>query len=380
MKGKIINGFAVVSLFIAFFIGQAKNHDTNKYKSLELAKEYNIDSIQVNGQIAKAYRNKMLIGTIARGEAQGYGGPMEVFVWSDTTAKISGIEIGENSETLAYLNKLKRKSFFSQFTGKPLNNKLLIHTDIEAVSGATISSTAIANACRDASWEMAKNTYSLDLPSIEQHWIFGLKEILALLVFVLAFLSVFLKNKILRYTSLGISLVTIGFMFNSAISVTQFGRIFLGYIPDIHQHFVWWILLVGTISLIIIYGKNIYCNAICPFHALQLLLSKLSGENLKMPQQLNKHLLSTPKYLLWFCLVLILISKNPTIASYEPFAMVFSLEGAGIQWYILPAALFGSLISSNFFCRYFCPVGAGFNLLVKYRNKSVKSLTNQNQK
>jgi len=62
-----------------------------------------------------------------------------------------------------------------------------------------------------------------------------------------------------------------------------------------------------------------------------------------------------------------LISSNPTIAAYEPFAMLFSLEGYGVQWYILPATLVASLFISNFFCHYLCPVGATFKWIQKQR-------------
>ncbi|WP_299523746.1 4Fe-4S binding protein [uncultured Lutibacter sp.] len=47
--------------------------------------------------------------------------------------------------------------------------------------------------------------------------------------------------------------------------------------------------------------------------------------------------------------------------------MLFSLEGVGIQWYILPAALIGSLFFSNFFCRFFCPVGGALRWVQKMR-------------
>lgn len=380
IKKIIINGFVFASLFIAFYIGQIQSPDKNRYKSLEFTKEYEIDSIGIDGHRTRAYHNNVFIGTIAMGKAQGYGGPLEVYVLSDSVGQIIGIDIGENSETLAYLNKLKQKSYFNQFKGKAVGSEFLIDNDVEAVSGATLSSVGIAEACQEASWDIATNTFSLSTPVLKKQWNFGLKQVLVVLVFVLAFLSMFLRNKTIRNVAMAITLITTGFMFNSAVSITHFGRLFMGYIPDVQQHFEWWILLFGTITLIFVYGRNIYCHAVCPFKAVQVLLSKLSGINLTMPKQVNKYLLKTSKFLLWLCLGLIFISKNPTIASYEPFAMMFSLEGVGIQWYILPAALFGSLLFSNFFCRYFCPVGAGFNLLVTYRSKLIRNIKKRNEK
>jgi polyferredoxin len=58
--------------------------------------------------------------------------------------------------------------------------------------------------------------------------------------------------------------------------------------------------------------------------------------------------------------------------------MFFSLDGFGIQWYILPAALIGSLFISDFFCHYFCPVGASFSWLIDIRHSLIKHLKKQN--
>ena len=102
------------------------------------------------------------------------------------------------------------------------------------------------------------------------------------------------------------------------------------------------------------------------------------GINFKISPKLSRYLIKTPTFLLWLSLILILISKNPTLAAYEPFAMFFSLEGAGIQWYILPASLIGSLFISNFFCHYFCPVGASFRWLIEIRRNLINQLKKHN--
>jgi NosR/NirI family nitrous oxide reductase transcriptional regulator len=61
------------------------------------------------------------------------------------------------------------------------------------------------------------------------------------------------------------------------------------------------------------------------------------------------------------------IAAHPALGSYEPFAMMFSLEGIGIQWYILPAAIIGSFFVPSFWCRLFCPVGLYLNEIVRFR-------------
>jgi polyferredoxin len=50
---------------------------------------------------------------------------------------------------------------------------------------------------------------------------------------------------------------------------------------------------------------------------------------------------------------------------------MFSLEGVGIQWYILPVALVGAFFMKIYWCRFFCPAGHAFNNLLKLRKKLI---------
>jgi uncharacterized protein with FMN-binding domain len=363
----------LISLFIAFYIGNT-NKTTHDYENIKVFSEHRYSHVEEKQDGIIVCVSKEKIGWIENSCEQGYGGPVQVFVLADSTGNIREIFLGEHSETLAYVNKLKRNGYFDQYKGIQLNSEFVLNNDIDAVSGATVSSRAIAQACRNAAHKIAKNNFEMEIPEISTQVHFGLKQIITCVIFLFGLISVYMKNKNLKLISLSISVVAFGFLFNSAISVSHFGRLLLGYLPSLEEHFIWWLLMGGTVLAIFIFSRNVYCQALCPFHGIQLLLNKLSGLNLKLPAKINKVLIKLPKFLLWICLILILISKNSTIASYEPFSMMFSLEGIGIQWYILPAALFGSLIMSNFFCRYFCPVGASFTILLRVRTSMNKVL------
>jgi polyferredoxin len=84
---------------------------------------------------------------------------------------------------------------------------------------------------------------------------------------------------------------------------------------------------------------------------------------------LLKRARSIVNFLLWLSLMVIFLSKHPALGSYEPFAMMFSLNGVGIQWFILPVALIGSFFMSTFWCRFFCPCGHALTKLVQFRKK-----------
>ena len=110
-------------------------------------------------------------------------------------------------------------------------------------------------------------------------------------------------------------------------------------------------------------------SQLCPFHHIQRWLHKLGKNNFAFSEWINIHGVRVVNVLLWLALMLIFVTRNPAIASYEPFSMLFSLDGVGVQWYILPLALFGSFFIKDYWCRLFCPLGRGLNILVEQRQQ-----------
>ena len=77
--------------------------------------------------------------------AQGFGGPVAVTLELDANGAISSITIGDDyfNETEGYGKKALEDSFSSQFIGMTPPLEL---SDIDAISGATVTSTAVVNA------------------------------------------------------------------------------------------------------------------------------------------------------------------------------------------------------------------------------------------
>ena len=77
--------------------------------------------------------------------AQGFGGPVAVTLELDANGAISSITIGDDyfNETEGYGKKALEDSFSSQFIGMAPPLEL---SDIDAISGATVTSTAVVNA------------------------------------------------------------------------------------------------------------------------------------------------------------------------------------------------------------------------------------------
>jgi polyferredoxin len=106
----------------------------------------------------------------------------------------------------------------------------------------------------------------------------------------------------------------------------------------------------------------------------QVMLRKISGSKMNPSRAVIKRSKLVVNFLLWLSLMAIFLSRLPSAGAYEPFAMMFSLEGIGIQWYILPLALIGSFFMSNFWCRFFCPAGRALTTLVKLRGRALSVL------
>lgn len=300
-------------------------------------------------------------------EESGYGGPLIAGPLVNEKGIIEKVLLVDNKETHSFIRKLQAHNFFSQFEEMHIRDRLIIGEDIDAVNGATISCVAIANVVRQSAHHLGKRDFNLSYETIEASWEFSLKDYVLLFLFIIASIAVFAGKKRWRYVSLGISLVFLGFYFNSALNVSHFGRLILGFLPSLKSNVFWFIMVFGSIGFAFFLKKNVYCNAMCPFHAVETIMVKIGGIKIKFTPGIQKVAKHSSKFLLWLALMLILISRNPTIGSFEPFAMVFGLEGEGWHWYLLPLVLIGILLIKDYFCRYFCPVGKGFWYIIKFR-------------
>lgn len=90
-------------------------------------------------------------GYVFKVTTSGYGGEIKMLVGIDADSKVSGIEILSLSETPGLGTKVKDDpSYLEQFKGKSAEAELVLGTDIKAISGATISSTAVTNGVNTA--------------------------------------------------------------------------------------------------------------------------------------------------------------------------------------------------------------------------------------
>ena len=371
----VLEGFAWVALVAAFIIGQiAASPDYKGMLEEALPHEVLVRS-EVNTTLPVVYQVEGKQDLVVMAEGEGYGGPLVVGVRARRTengGRLAEVLMLSHKESPAFMERLRRGHFFKQFGGKDVSDNFIVDDDIDAVSGATVSSRGFTAAVRGAVHLGAVNHLNLEPTWQQPGWVFGSEEMILVLLFIVAFFAGYRKGKFAKAAKLVVmvgTLVFVGFYANASLSLANIAGIFMGYIPSPQQHPMWWIMMIGVVGSIIFLGRNIYCQQICPFMVVQDLAQKISGVKMKIDSRFQKRARTLIFLLSWVALMLIFLSAHPALGSYEPFAMMFSLEGLGIQWYILPASLLGSFFVPRFWCRLFCPVGLYLNEMVRLRRR-----------
>lgn len=102
-------------------------------------------------------KNGKKVGRVYSVETKGYGGIVSVSVGIDEDGKITGAKIVSHSETPGLGAKAAEEPFISQFTGLAPSEPLVVvksgstkPEEIDAVSGATITSKAVVKAVQAA--------------------------------------------------------------------------------------------------------------------------------------------------------------------------------------------------------------------------------------
>ena len=116
--------------------------DSKNYKS-----SFDVEVVEVyeglNGSEVAGYTIKVL--------PKGYGGEIELMVGITKDGTIAGVNIGNMSETPGLGARSKEEAFYGQYAGKPATELSVVksgtagETEIQAISGATITSKAVTS-------------------------------------------------------------------------------------------------------------------------------------------------------------------------------------------------------------------------------------------
>ena len=191
-------------------------------------------------------------------------------------------------------------------------------------------------------------------------------EIAALLLLLVLVMTSFLrKSASLRWVTLAYTLVYLGFIDGTFLSVSHITNgiklgpsLFLADLPLL-------IIVVFTLVTTLFCGR-VFCSSLCPFGALQDFLTRFVPHKLqkRVPQALHDKAIYIKYGILLLLIVMALTYSELSVFQYfEPFGTIFYQSQSILLWGILLAFLAASSVVSRFYCRYACPLGAALGVV-----------------
>ncbi len=311
-------------------------------------------------------------------EVRGFGGKINIAIYIDQNGTLIDFHILHSNETPSYLDLLKnwleRLKGRKIFTAQPF-------AGVDAVTGATVSSKAIVSALEQSGHNFVVHVLGrsgaeeLRLAGDKTIYLPDVSVMYLIAAFVLALMVSYYGGFWSRLAVLFTNLLVGGIILNLQYSSEQMVT-FLSFQVPAFQLAGPFLLIVGVPVVVLLFG-NIYCGYICPFGALQEVLSYIVPKRLKRPAPQDQMQWGRfVKYVVLFVLLAaFFLVRNRTTLAADPLISIFGLQisqsgfhlaGAGfsvVMFIVVVTALLFSLFYTRWWCRYLCPAGAFLSLL-----------------
>ena len=197
------------------------------------------------------------------------------------------------------------------------------------------------------------------------------------LLLALVMYAFFAKNGWVRGVTLAVTLIYLGFFDGGFLSVSHIASGFaVG--PGFYLQDMAMLFMIGfTVVTTLLWGR-IFCGFLCPFGALQDLITRIVPSRLQ--RGLSQRMHDRALYVKYGILLLIIgLAAAPAHIGvyqyFEPFGTVFYLSTSPLLWSIAGGFLVASAVVPRFYCRYACPLGAALgiaSLLAVFRIRRVE--------
>ena len=294
----------------------------------------------------------------------GYQGPTDVLVASQFGGNILGFRIRRSYETREYVdNVLADDGFMKLFDHLTLRDLVMTNFNaegVEGVSGATMTSQAIAHAVKAAAGPWNETCPPLEPPSS-----FSARDFGTIAILVMAVGLAFTECRGKRWLRRGFQVVLIvylGLINGDLLSQA----LWMGWAKNgIPWRLAPGLALLTVAALLVPLGTRhqLYCHHICPHGAAQQLVKGILPGRFRFSQRWLGLLKPLPVLLLGVVLVTVMRHGSLDLASLEPFdAYAFQVAGTATVL-IAVAGLVAALFVPMAYCRYGCPTGAVLNFL-----------------
>jgi len=360
---RILGALAVITIIAAWILGyQMENSEMDPFLREAYPTANHFEKISAG--IYAVYADQVgtdPAGYVGTGNANGYGGPMRVAVGVDLDGTVVGLSIIKHRETPSWMKKVVESGYIENLFGKSYLNSFVLGEDIDGVTSATYTSRAIADSVLQASRSVAENQLGLEIPpESKSEIVFGIPEITLIALFAIGYFGKqgnFRYKKQARWLSLIAGMVILGFMYNAPLTLAYINKLLMGFWPDWRTGLYWYILIGGILFVFTVDNKNPYCQWFCPFGAAQECMGAIGGAKVLSPGKHRSWMKWTRRSVVWFAIVIALLTRSPGLTSYEIFGTLFSLLGNTNQFILLGIILIASLFIKRPWCTYLCPLG-----------------------
>lgn len=316
----------------------------------------------------------------------GYASNVGMLVYVDPNGTIQAL----NAYRIAFESYRDRitPDWLQTLVNRNVYEPLQIGQDVQGVTGATRTSTAIVDGVREAGRRVV-DSYKMTAPQQKENasgssafqalityaWaVIGPRSIAETLAIVGLYASAIVAyawdSKRVRYLVMGAAVIFIGFYMGRMVSIVDLTSLPLAGFPPILSNTYWYALFGLALITSLIWGR-LYCGYLCPFGVFTQILHDISPFKIGIPLNVHRKL-AYAKYLVLIGVVLGVVLGDFWVTGFEPFETFFFLTGQWWMWMIMGAAVLTSIPAERFFCRYLCPAGAALALLGGLRLREIK--------
>ncbi len=294
-------------------------------------------------------------------DIRGYAGPLHLLIAIDKGGVLRGIRLIHSRETPAYVEGLL--PWLERFKGIGIDDPQFALMGLDGLSGATITREAARSTIEKTARHGLHQTFGRPLAGERRPgWSWPPLSFWSAMILLMLAAAVYFGNRDRERLLLEVAMVTIpGFAFNLPWTELDLVNLTLGHVGGWEHHQAWW-LIGGVALLTALLAGPVHCGLICPFGALQSLISRLGMRLGLMNTLLHPTLERLGRFWKYLLLALILVTvwigDDPRWASFNPMQRFFSLD---VEPRLLPLtaiSLAAALIFYRYWCRYWCPMGA----------------------
>jgi len=300
----------------------------------------------------------------------GFTTEISILVGMTPAGVISRLEVLHHLETPSYFRMVLDSDLLPSFLGVDLKSGF---PELDAVSGATISSQAIIQDLKTSARAVAEKVYGYKVPdsSVNPKRKFPYLE--PFLV-ILLFLSVPVSRRLsrfhwARFLPFILGFFIIGLYLNSPLSLNHIVNLLSLHPPAFANQPGLFTLLFLTLILSILIG-NVYCSALCPFGAILELGARIFPKRIQVEPGNIKKAVYIRSFLLLIVILGIFGFGLNILAHLEPYPYLFAPAKSPLLWFYITLTVLFSLVFRRFWCRILCPTGAFLDLIARPGKKS----------